>query len=80
MLKATEQEIEQIRGYFDWQATNLSHLHAEGLFRSRLNARHDVCDIHIDEDQCCRRHQPILATAIRKHGHRPDFSYRPLSL
>lgn len=52
MLKATEEEIEKVREYFEWQAPDLEvtfmqKVYSEGV----LNTRHDVWDIHTNKDR-----------------------------
>lgn len=52
MLKATDDEIETVREYFEWQAPDLEvtfmqKVYSEGV----LNTRHDVWDIHTNKDR-----------------------------
>ncbi|OWV72500.1 gamma-glutamylcyclotransferase [Rhizobium sp. R339] len=52
MLKATQDEIEEIREYFEWQAPDLEVTFMQKVYlEAVLNARHDVWDIHTDKDR-----------------------------
>ncbi|CAN5872561.1 hypothetical protein BH11PSE3_BH11PSE3_08890 [soil metagenome] len=52
MLKATEQEIEEVREYFEWQASNLEVTFMQKVYSETVvNTRHDVWDIHTDKDR-----------------------------
>ena len=43
MLKATEEEIEEIREYFEWQAPDLEVTFMQKVYSEAvLNTRHDV--------------------------------------
>lgn len=46
MLKATEEEIEEVREYFEWQASDLEVTFMQKVYSEAvLNTRHDVWDI-----------------------------------
>ncbi len=52
MLKATEEEIDDIREYFEWQAPDLEVTFMQKVYsESVLNTRHDVWDIHTNKDR-----------------------------
>src|SRR4029079_7362936 len=52
MLKATEQEIEKVREYFEWQAPDLEVTFMQKVYSEAvLNTRHDVWDIHTNKDR-----------------------------
>lgn len=52
MLKATDEEIEAVREYFEWQAPDLSVTFMQKVYSEAvLNTRHDVWDIHTDKDR-----------------------------
>jgi hypothetical protein len=52
MLKATEEEIEQVREYFEWQAPDLEVTFMQKVYSEAvLNTRHDVWDIHTNKDR-----------------------------
>ncbi len=52
MLKASEEEIEAIREYFEWQAPDLEVIFMQKVYsESVLNTRHDVWDIHTNKDR-----------------------------
>lgn len=52
MLKATEEEIEQVREYFEWQAPDLEVTFMQKVYSEAvLNTRHDVWDIHTNQDR-----------------------------
>lgn len=52
MLKATEEEIEQVREYFEWQAPDLEVTFMQKVYSEAvINARHDVWDIHTNKDR-----------------------------
>lgn len=52
MLKATDEEIEAVREYFEWQAPDLRVIFMQKVYSEAvLNTRHDVWDIHTDEDR-----------------------------
>lgn len=52
MLKATEEEIEEVREYFEWQAPDLEVTFMQKVYsESVLNTRHDVWDIHTNKDR-----------------------------
>ena len=52
MLKATEQEIEQVREYFEWQAPDLEVTFMQKVYSEAVaNTRHDVWDIHTNKDR-----------------------------
>ena len=52
MLKATDEEIEEIREYFEWQAPDLEVTFMQKVYSEAvLNTRHDVWDIHTDKDR-----------------------------
>ena len=47
MLKATDQEIEEVREYFEWQAPDLEVTFMQKVYSEAvLSTRHDVWDIH----------------------------------
>ena len=52
MLKATEEEIEGVREYFEWQAPDLEVTFMQKVYSEAvLNTRHDVWDIHTNKDR-----------------------------
>lgn len=52
MLRATEEEIEEVREYFEWQAPDLEVTFMQKVYSEAvLNARHDVWDIHTNKDR-----------------------------
>jgi len=52
MLKASEEEIESIREYFEWQAPDLTVTFLQKVYSEAvLNIRHDVWDIHTNKDR-----------------------------
>lgn len=52
MLKATEDEIESVREYFEWQAPDLEVTFMQKVYSEAvLNTRHDVWDIHTNKDR-----------------------------
>ena len=52
MLKATEEEIEQVREYFEWQASDLKVTFMQKVYSEAVgNSRHDVWDIHTNKDR-----------------------------
>ena len=52
MLKATDQEIEDVREYFEWQAPDLEVTFMQKVYSEAvLDSRHDVWDIHTNKDR-----------------------------
>ena len=52
MLKATEEEIEAVREYFEWQASDLEVTFMQKVYSETVvNTRHDVWDIHTNKDR-----------------------------
>ncbi|UGX93681.1 gamma-glutamylcyclotransferase [Bradyrhizobium barranii subsp. barranii] len=52
MLKATAEEIEEVREYFEWQAPDLEVTFMQKVYSEAvLNTRHDVWDIHTNKDR-----------------------------
>lgn len=52
MLKASEEEIEEIREYFEWQAPDLEVTFMQKVYSEAvLNTRHDVWDIHTNKNR-----------------------------
>jgi AIG2-like family len=52
MLKATDEEIEEVREYFEWQAPDLEVTFMQKVYSETvLNTRHDVWDIHTNKDR-----------------------------
>jgi len=52
MLKATEEEVEAVREYFEWQAPDLTVTFMQKVYSEAvLNTRHDVWDIHTSKDR-----------------------------
>lgn len=52
MLKATEEEIAEVREYFEWQATGLKVTFMQKVYSEVVvNTRHDVWDIHTNKDR-----------------------------
>ena len=52
MLKATEEELEEVQEYFEWQAPDLQVTFMQKVYSEVvLNARHDVWDIHTNKDR-----------------------------
>jgi len=52
MLKATDEEIESVREYFEWQAPDLEVTFMQKVYSEAvLNTRHDVWDIHTNKDR-----------------------------
>jgi AIG2-like family len=50
VLKATEQEIEEVREYFEWQAPDLEVTFMQKVYSEAVvNTRHDVWDIHTNK-------------------------------
>jgi len=52
MLKATEEEIEEVREYFEWQAPDLGATFMQKVYSETVgHTRHDVWDIHTNKDR-----------------------------
>jgi hypothetical protein len=52
MLKATEEEADSVREYFEWQAPDLTIAFMQKVYSEAvLNTRHDVWDIHTNKDR-----------------------------
>ena len=52
MLKATEEEIEEVREYFEWQAPDLEVTFMQKVYSEVvMNVRHDVWDLHTNKDR-----------------------------
>jgi hypothetical protein len=52
MLTATEDEIEDVREYFEWQALDLEVTFMQKIYSEAvLNTHHDVWDIHTNKDR-----------------------------
>lgn len=52
MLKASDEEIENVREYFEWQAPDLEVTFMQKVYSEAvLNTRHDVWDIHTNMDR-----------------------------
>jgi hypothetical protein len=52
MLKASEEEIESVREYFEWQAPDLEVTFLQKVYSEAvLNTCHDVWDIHTNKDR-----------------------------
>jgi AIG2-like family len=52
VLKATEEEIEEVREYFEWQAPDLEVTFMQKVYSEAVgNSRHDVWDIHTNKDR-----------------------------
>ena len=52
MLKATDEEIEEVREYFEWQAPDLEVTFMQKVYSEAvLNTRHDVWDIHTNKNR-----------------------------
>ena len=52
MLKATDEEIEAVREYFEWQAPDLEVTFMQKVYSEAvLSTRHDVWDIHTNKDR-----------------------------
>ena len=52
MLKATDEEIEEVREYFEWQAPDLEVTFMQKVYSEAvLNTRHEVWDIHTNKDR-----------------------------
>src|SRR3546814_7466079 len=52
MLKTTEEEIEEVREYFEWQAPDLEVTFMQKVYSEAvLNTRHAVWDIHTNKDR-----------------------------
>lgn len=52
MLKASEEEIESVREYFEWQAPDLQVTFMQKVYSEAvMNTRHDVWDIHTNKDR-----------------------------
>ncbi|MDQ6436203.1 gamma-glutamylcyclotransferase family protein [Mesorhizobium sp. LHD-90] len=52
MLKATDEEIENIREYFEWQAPDLEVTFMQKVYSEAvLSTHHDVWDIHTNKDR-----------------------------
>jgi hypothetical protein len=81
MLKATEEEIEEVGEYFEWQAPDLEVTFMQKVYSEAvLNTRHDVWDIHTNKDRWVGhygRHEPLLSRAIPKYGPCSDLPYWP---
>jgi hypothetical protein len=79
MLKSTEEEIEEVREYFEWQAPDLEVTFMQKVYsESVLNTRHDVWDIHTNKDRwwvITARHEPLLSGAVPKYGPCSDLPY-----
>ncbi|WP_395015356.1 gamma-glutamylcyclotransferase family protein [Dongia sp.] len=52
MLKATPEETEEVREYFEWQASDLEVTFMQKVYSEVVvNTRHDVWDIHTNKDR-----------------------------
>jgi len=52
MLKATQEEMDEVREYFEWQAPDLEVTFMQKVYSETvLNTRHDVWDIHTNKDR-----------------------------
>jgi hypothetical protein len=52
MLSATQEEIDQVTSYFEWQAPDLKVQFLQKVYvENVLNHRHDVWDVHTDKDR-----------------------------
>ena len=52
MLSATQEEIDQVTSYFEWQAPDLKVRFLQKVYvENVLNHRHDVWDVHTDKDR-----------------------------
>jgi cation transport regulator ChaC len=52
MLKATVEEIEEVREYFEWQAPDLEVTFMQKVYSETvINTRHDVWDIHTNKNR-----------------------------
>ncbi len=52
MLPATQEEIDQVTSYFEWQARDLKVEFIQKVYtESILGHRHDVWDVHTDKDR-----------------------------
>lgn len=52
MLKATEEEIQEVREYFEWQAPDLKVTFMQKVYSEVVvNTHHDVWDIHTNKDR-----------------------------
>jgi hypothetical protein len=52
MLKATDDEIEAVQEYFEWQAPDLEVTFMQKVYSEAvLNTRHDVWDVHTNKDR-----------------------------
>ena len=52
MLKSTDEEIEEVREYFEWQAPDLEVTFMQKVYSEAvLSTRHDVWDIHTNKDR-----------------------------
>lgn len=52
MLKTTEEEMEEVREYFEWQTPDLEVTFMQKVYSEAvLNTRHDVWDIHTNKDR-----------------------------
>ncbi|SMD15116.1 gamma-glutamylcyclotransferase family protein [Rhizobium sp. RU36D] len=52
MLKATKEETEEVREYFEWQAPDLQVTFMQKVYSEAvMNTRHDVWDIHTNKDR-----------------------------
>ena len=52
MLKATKEEEEEVREYFEWQAPDLEVTFMQKVYSETvINTRHDVWDIHTNKDR-----------------------------
>lgn len=52
MLKASKEEIEAVREYFEWQAPDLEVTFMQKVYSEAvMNTRHDVWDIHTNKDR-----------------------------
>ena len=79
MLKATEEEIEEVREYFEWQAPDLEVTFMQKVYSETvLNTRHDVWDIHTNKDRWwVITGGPLLSGAVPQYGPCSDLPYWP---
>ena len=81
MLKATEEEIEEVREYFEWQAPDLEVTFMQKVYSEAvLNTRHDVWDIHTNKDRwwvITGGTNLYSQRAIPKHGPCSNLPYWP---
>lgn len=76
MLQSTQEEINEIREYFRWQAPDLEISFMQKIYsESVLGARHDVWDIHTNKDHH-QSNEPLLTRAVSKHGSCGNFPHR----